>query len=89
MSSGVSSASSGFLGTGKTSLGQSIARALDRPFQRIVLDGVRDEASIRSAARCSRSGTKCSLQGPLVSRLRFLIGMTWKVHYRNLPIELS
>ncbi|KAH9039661.1 Lon protease C-terminal proteolytic domain-containing protein [Lactarius pseudohatsudake] len=91
-------------GTGKTSLGQSIARALGRPFQRIVLGGVRDEAEIRGHRRTyvasgpglpAQALRKAGRMDPvlLLDEINKVLdpeqNVAFNDHYLNVPIDLS
>src|ERR687887_1185337 len=66
-------------GVGKTSLGQSIARATNRKFVRMSLGGVRDEAEVRAHRRTYIG----SMPG------KILQNMSFNDHYLEVDLDLS
>ncbi|MGA0867245.1 MAG: S16 family serine protease, partial [Candidatus Nanopelagicaceae bacterium] len=75
-------------GVGKTSLGQSIARATNRKFVRMSLGGVRDEAEIRGHRRTYIG----SMPGKIVqnlSKTSDLQNTAFNDHYLEVDLDLS
>ena len=75
-------------GTGKTSIGQSIARALGREYVRISLGGIRDEAEIRGHRRTYIG----AMPGRIMEGMKRLDpeqNNTFTDHYMNVPYDLS
>ncbi len=68
-------------GVGKTSLGESVARALGRKFVRVALGGVRDEAEIR--------GHRRTYVAALLEVLDPAQNHTFRDHYLDLDLDLS
>ena len=84
-------------GTGKTSIGQSIAKALHREYVRISLGGIRDEAEIRGHRRTYvgampgriMEGMKRSKAQNPVMVLDEVENYSFTDHYMNVPYDLS
>src|SRR6202000_1165113 len=73
-------------GVGKTSLGESVARALGRKFVRVALGGVRDEAEIRGHRR---TYVRAVPGAALLEVLDPAQNHTFRDHYLDLDLDLS
>ena len=71
-------------GTGKTSIARSLARATNRPYVRISLGGVRDEAEIRGHRK-----TYVGAFSALLEVLDSEQNSRFRDHYLEVPLDLS